>query len=119
MAGGSALFIVEKPLRVGVRQNGVRRRVVVHHVDDALHAPVVDGVHQMAEVLHSAVLRVDAPVVPDGVGAAQRPLAPLLPDGVDGHEPHNVRSQRPQAIQIALQRPEGALWRVIAHKYAV
>ena len=119
MAAGPTLLVPEKPLRVGLGQHRVRRCVVVDDVDDALHAPDVDGVHQMAEILHGAVLRVHAPVVTDGVGTAQRALAPLLPDGVDGHEPHNVRSQRPQPIQIALQRPEGALRRVVSHEHAV
>ena len=119
MAAGSALLIVEKPLRVGVRQNGIRRRVVVHHVDDALHAPDVDGVHQMAEVLHGAVLRVHRPVILYGVGTAQRPLPPLRADGVDGHQPHDVRAQRLQPVQIPLQRPECALRGVVPHEHAV
>ena len=104
---------------MGVGQHGVRRGVVIHHVDDALHAPGVDGVHQMDEILPRAVLRVDAAVVLNGVGAAQGALAALHADGMDGHEPDDVRAQAAQAVQIALQRPEGAILRVVADKDAV
>ena len=119
MAAGSALLIVEKPLRVGVRQNGIRRRVVVHHVDDALHAPDMDGAHQMAEILHGAVLRVHAPVVTDGVGTAQRALAAHLANRMDRHQPYNIRTQGAQSVQITFQRTEGALRCVVSHEHAV
>ena len=100
-------------------QHGIRRGVVIHHVDDTLHAPVVDGVYQMAQVVDGAHVRVHCPVVPDGVGAAHGALAALLADGMNGHQPQDIRAQRPQAVKIALQSAEGALLRVSANKNTV
>ena len=119
LAGGLPRRVAEEILRVGVGQHGVRRGVVIHHVDDALHTPPVDSVHQMDKVLPCAVFRVDAPVVLNGVGTAQRALAALCTDGMDGHKPDDVRAQPVQTIQIVLQRPERALLRVVADKDAV
>ena len=119
MAAGPTLLVPEKPLRVGLGQHRVRRRVVVHHVDNALHAAVVDGVHQMAEILHAAVLRVHAPVVTDGVGTAQRALAAHLANRMDRHQPYDIRTQGAQSVQITFQRTKGALRCVVSHEHAV
>ena len=93
--------------------------MVIHHVDDALHAPVVDGVHQMAQVVHGAHVGVHRPVIPDGIGAAHGALTALLADGVNGHQPQDIRTQRFQAVEIALQRTERALLGVSSNKHAV
>ena len=119
LAGGSSLLIPQEELRVVVGQDGVRRGVVVDHVDDAFHAAGVDGLHQVEEILPRTVFRVDGPVVADGVGAAQRALAALYPDGVDGHEPQDVRAESADAVQVALQGAERALRGVAADKDAV
>ena len=119
LAGGLALLIPQEELRVLGGQHGVRRGVVIHYVDDALHAPVVDGVHQMAQVVDGAHVGVHRPVVPDGVGAAHGALAALLADGVDGHQPQDIRTQPLQAVEVALQGTEGALLRVSADENAV
>ena len=102
-----------------VGQDGVRRGVVVDHVDDAFHAAGMDGLYQVEEVLPRAVFRVDGPVVADGVGAAQRALAALRADGMDGHEPQDVRAESADTVQVALQGAERALRRVTADKDAV
>ena len=99
-----------------LRQPGVGGRVVVDHVDDTFHVQGVDVVHQMLEVLQGAVFRVDGPVVPDGVGTAQRPLAAFLPDGMDGQEPDDVRAQGFDALQIPAHPLEGAPGGVVADK---
>ena len=101
-------------LRVQGHQGGVRGGVVIHHVDDALHAIIVNGVHQVEEVLQGAVLRVHRAIVPVGIGAAHAALAVGFPDGVDGHQPQDVRAQGPDPGQIRLHGPEGALGRVAA-----
>ena len=93
--------------------------MVIHHVNDALHAPLVDGIHQMPQVILRTHVRVHRPVIPDGVGASHSALASGLTDGMDGHQPEDVRPQPPQSVQICLQRPEGALLRVAADKDAV
>ena len=119
MAAGPTLLVPEKPLRVGLGQHRVRRCVVVDDVDDALHAPDVDGVHQMAEILHGAVLQVHVPVVTDGVGTAQRALAAHLANRMDRHQPYDIRTQGAQSVQITFQRTEGALRCVVSHEHAV
>ena len=115
----AAVRLVVKPFRVLLCQHGIGGGVVVHHVDDALHPQLVDIVRQPPELLQRAVLRVHRPVVPDGVGAAQRALPVYLPDGVDGHQPDNVRPQPldpPQILADLLKRPFSA---VVAHKNGV
>ena len=119
LAGGSSLLIPQEELRVVVGQDGVRRGVVVDHVDDAFHAAGMDGLHQVEEILPRAVFRVDGPVVADGVGAAQRALAALYPDGVDGHEPQDVRAKSADAVQVTLQGVERTLRGVAADEHAV
>ena len=79
----------------------------------------MDGIHQMDEVLPRAVLGIDAAVVLNGVGAAQSALTALRTNGMDGHEPDDVCTQPLQAVQVALQRAEGAFFGVVAHKDAV
>ena len=114
LVAGPALRRFVKPLRVLTVEHGVRRGVVIYHVDDALHAPLMDLFHQAAEVLHGAVGRVHIPVVPVGVGAAQAALLALDADGVDGHEPDNVRAQGLDPVQIRNHREECPLLRVAA-----
>ena len=67
--------------------------MIVYHVDDALHAPVMDGVHQMAQILHRSHIRIDGTVVTDRVGTAHRPLTAFFPDGMNGHQPEDIRPQ--------------------------
>ena len=93
--------------------------MVVYHVDDALHAAGVDGVHQMEELLTGAVLGVYIPVIPDGIGAAVLALAGFPSDGMDGHQPDDIRAQGANAVQILFQRGKGALFGVIPHKYGI
>ena len=116
MVAGFAVRAPVEPLGVRLPQHGVGRGVVVHNVDHALHALVVDGVDQRAEVIHGAVLGVDGAVVAVGVRRPQRALAGDLPDGVDGHEPDGVDAQRANARQVGDEGAEGSLWRVVAHE---
>ena len=96
-------------------QLGIGRGMIIHHVDDALHTPGVDGIHQVAKILHGAIGRVDAAVVAVGIGTAEAALLPLHADGMDGHEPEDVRAQAADAVQIGLKGAEGALGRMVAH----
>ena len=111
----AAVTLPVEELRVLHRQHRVGRGMVIDHIDDALHAPAVNFIHQRLEILHGAVLRVDGAVVSVGIGAPHASLSPLLSDGVDGHEPDNVRAQRTDAIQIGNDGPEGTLGGMIAH----
>ena len=113
LVAGPAVGTPVEELRMLPEEDGVRGGMVVDHVDHALHAPRVDGVHQGLEVLHGAVGGVHGPVVPVGVGAAEAALLPSLPDGVDGQEPDDVRAEGLDPVQIRDHGAEGALRRVV------
>ena len=109
-----AVRLVEEPLRVILRQPRIGGCVVVDDVDDALHAAIVDGVDQMAEVVQRAELRVDGAVVADGIRAAERALAVLLAGRVDRQQPDDIRTERVDAVQLPLHGGKGAFFGVIA-----
>ena len=83
--------------------------MVVHDVDDALHAAAVDLVHEVNKVLHGAVFRIDGAVVAVGIGTAEAALFIQHADGVDGHEPDDVRAEGADAVEVRLHRTEGSL----------
>lgn len=80
--------------------------MVIDHVDDALHAPVVDGVDQMPEIIQRAEFGVHGAVVADGVGAAERALAVLFAGRVNGQQPDDVRAERLDAVEVRLHGSE-------------
>ena len=88
--------------------------MVVDDVDDALHAAVVDGVDQMAEVVQRAELRVDGAVIADGIRAAERAFAVLLAGRMDRQQPDDIRTERVDAVQIPLHGGKGTFFGVIA-----
>ena len=109
-----AVRLVEEPLGVMLCKPGIGGRVVIDHVDDALHAPVVDGVDQTLEIVQRAELGVHGAVVTDGVGAAERALSVLFAGRMDGQQPDDVRAERLDAVEIRLHGGEGARFGIIA-----
>ena len=101
------------------QQHRILRRVVVYNVDDALHAKAVDGVHQMSEVLHGAVIGVHRPVVRYGIRTAETPLLALLSDRMDRHQPDDVGAESLDSLEVGFDRPEGAFGRMISHIDAI
>ncbi len=63
MVSEAAIGLVIEPFGMILHQPGIGRSVIVHHIDDALHAQAVDILHQRPEVLHGAVLRIHRPVI--------------------------------------------------------
>ena len=112
VATPAAGLLVEE-FRVFGHKCRVGRGVVIHHVDDALHAARVDFIHQMFEILHRAVFGVHGAVVAVCIGAAEAALFILHADGVDGHEPDDIHAQRADAVEIGLDGAEGALTCVV------
>ena len=119
VVAGLAVGLAEEELRVLLKEDGVGRGVVVHHINHALHALGVDGVHQRAEVVHRAVLGVDRAIVAIGVRAAERSLPVLLANGMDGHEPHDVGPQRMDTREVGNHGAKRALGRVVANEDGV
>ena len=109
-----AVRLVEEPFRVVFCQPGIGRRVVIDYIDDALHAPVVDGVDQMPEIIQRAEFGVHGAVIADGVGAAERALAVLFAGRVNGQQPDDVRAERLDAVEVRLHGSEGARFGIIA-----
>ena len=72
--------------------------MVVDDVNDAFHAPRVNRVDQMLEIIQRAELRVHRAVVADGIRTAERALAVLFPRGVDGQQPDDIRTERTDPI---------------------
>ena len=60
-------FVI-KPFRMADRQHGVRRRVVVHNIDNHLHAEPMRVADKSLKVLFRAEIRIDSPKVLDRVG---------------------------------------------------
>ena len=88
--------------------------MVIDHIDDALHAPVVDGINQVPEIVQRSELGVHGAVVTDGVGAAERAFAMLFAGRVDGQQPDDVRAERPDTVEVRLHGGEGARFGIIA-----
>ena len=78
----------------------VRCGVIIHHINDALHAFFVDCRNQCSEILHSSVAGIDCPVVSVGIGTAETPLFVFLADGMNRHKPYNVGAEGFNPIQI-------------------
>ena len=74
--------------------------MIVNHVDHHLHPAFVDLITEVPEISHRPVCRVDRPVVPVGVGAAEASLFPFDSDRVDGHEPDDVGAQGFDPVKV-------------------
>ena len=97
---GPHVEVAERALGVAARglEPGVDvRGVVEDHVDDDADAALVGLVHQVAEVLHGAVARVDVRVVGDVVAAVAHG------GGVEGRDPDRVHAQPRQVVQTGGQ----------------
>ena len=93
--------------------------MVIDHINHALHAEGMNGVHQLAEVLHCAVAGVDGAVIPVGIRAAQAAFFVFYPDRVNRHEPDDVRAEGFDALEIRDDGEKSALFRVAADVDAV
>ena len=100
-------------------QCGIGRGVVIHHINDALHTPLMDLLHQVQKILQCAVFRVHGAVIPVGIGAAQASFFVQLPNRVDGHKPYNIHPQCRYPVQVRLYRLKGPLRCVAAYIYFI
>ena len=116
MISERTVFFSVKPLRVFGRQHGVRRGMIVYHVDYAFHAFFMNGFCQRPEIIQSSVLRVDRAVIADGIRRTKAPFPAFLPDGVDRKKIDDVHPQVPDPVEVPSDAVKCAFLRVIAHK---
>ena len=94
-------------------------KVVIDHVDDALHALAVDRPDEALEIRETAELGIDRAVVADRVGRTERALAHLFADGMDRHEPDDIGAERLDLVKTSLHGGKGAFFAEIADKYLI
>ena len=111
IAGLAIRAVIEELRMLGV-ERGVRRGVVVDDVDHALHAALVDLVHERLEIVHRAIGGIDSTVVAVGIRAAEAAFFALHADRVDRQEPDDVRAESLDAVEIGDDRAERALRRM-------
>ena len=97
-------------------QTRVMGGVVVDHVDHDPHAQRMDAIDEVREVVPGAIRRVHRAIVRDRVGTALAPLASGGSDRVDGHEPHDVRAEGLDALEVRVHVRERATGPVGAHE---
>ena len=114
LVAGLAVRVVIKVFRMLHIQRRIRRSMVIHNIDHALHSVRMDLLHKRPEVRHCAVSGIHASIVAVRVGAAERPLLPRNADGMDRHQPNNIRSKRTDAVKIVRNSAKCPFRRVIA-----
>ena len=110
LVAGASVFVTVVEFRMLPQQHRIRRSVVIHHVDHALHAAPVDFIRQFSEILHRTIGRVNTAVIAVCIRTAEAAFLSNNPDGVDRHEPDDVRPQRLDPVQIRNDREEGPLF---------
>ena len=108
-----------EPFGMVLRQPGVRRGVVIDHIDHQAHAQAVNLAGQALEILHCAVFLVDGAIIPDGIRAPKRPFSACLSDGMNGQKPENIHPQIPDARKVLPHLFKRALLAVLPYIYAV
>ena len=119
LIAAAAIRLIVEVVRMLRHQCGIGRGVVIHHINDALHTPLMDLLHQVQKILQCAVFRVHGAVVPVGIGAAQASFFVQLPNRVDGHKPYNIHPQCRYPVQVRLYRLKGPLRCVAAYIYFI
>ena len=119
LVAAAAIRLIVEVVRMLRHQCGIGRGVVIHHINDALHTPLMDLLHQVQKILQCAVFRVHGAVVPVGIGAAQASFFVQLPNRVDGHKPYNIHPQCRYPVQVRLYRLKGPLRCVAAYIYFI
>ncbi len=103
-----SLCIGEKPLRMLLNQDRIRRCVIVDDIHDDFHAQFMGFVGQGLQVFPGSLIRVDGPIVLNGVGTAVCSLAVLQSRGLHGQEPENVGTEIPDAFQVSFDFFQGS-----------
>ena len=115
----AAIRPVIEPFGMVLRQPGVRRGVVIDHVDHQAHAQAVNLAGQALKILHRAVFLIDGAIIPDGIRASKRALSAGFSDGVNGQEPENIHPEIPDARKVLPHLFKRTLFAVLPYIYAV
>ena len=100
--------LVIEPLRVLLSQYGIRRRVIIDHVQHHLEAGLVRRLGQVYEILHRPQAGIHSPIVFDRIRGAETSLSVHFAGGLDRQQVENVGAQRLDAGQILLDRAKSA-----------
>ena len=76
--------------------------MVRHPVEPHLHVQRMGSVHETPEVGDGAILRIGLLEIGGGIGAVDAPAT-----RIDGHEPHDVDTQRLEVCQLLLGTGKG------------
>ena len=108
-----------EPLRMLLGKDRIRRRVIVDHINDALHPLLMYGLHNGLEILHCAIFRIDLPVIAYCIGRPQTPLPGHFADWMDRSEPHNINSQVMNPWKLRCDSLESAFLAEVSDKNLV
>ena len=104
-----AVGLMEKPLGMLPRQNGIRRGVVIYDVDYKAHTALMYLARKLAEIVDCAEFRINGAVIADSIGRAEAALSLSLADGMDRHKPYDIRAERLYPVKLGNDRLEGTL----------
>ena len=82
--------------------------MIVDDIHDDFHAQFMGFVGQGLQVFPGALIRIDGPIVLNGVGTAVCSLAVLQSRGLHGQEPENVGTEIPDAFQVGFDFFQGS-----------
>ena len=102
-----AVRVARIPFGMAFDQRIIPCGVVGDPIDDHFHAHALRGVHEGLEVLQCAKLGVDAEIIFDRIGAAQRAFALFFANRVDRHQPENIHAQIFDPGQVFAHRVKG------------
>ena len=89
-------------LRMGGHPSGISSCMVRHPVEPYLHIQRVGSSHEILEVADGAIGRICLLEIGGGIGAVDAPAT-----RIDGHEPHDVDTQRLEVCQLLLGSGKG------------
>ena len=76
--------------------------MIIDNIHHQLHTPFVDLFRKMLQILSCSIFRIYAPVIGNGVRAAERFFPVFLSNGIDRHQPDDICPQVFNSVKIFL-----------------
>ena len=115
----TAVWLVEEPFGVMLRQPGIRGGVVVYHIYHTFHSQIMNVGHQSFKILQRTVFGIHSAIILDRIRTAKGSLSGLLSNGVDGEQPDHINAQSLDTLQVTANPLECPLIAMISNKYGV